>query len=170
MDLYDVLKVHPRASQAELDRAYQKLIRDARYDTTINQKDIEVAYRTLSDGTQRALYDATLASKGKRVYTRRVAVTLSDADRQKRLYWVLGILFVLAIAYYPIRFSYALKSFDVGDTLYYKDTDSYFGKVLQKESNHNFGPKTTAAYLVKTDLDVPIWFPADDVKVLCKKK
>lgn len=172
MDFYDVLKVPPKATQAELDRAYQKLVRDARYDNSINQKDLETAYHTLSDATKRALYDATLAEKGKRLQTsqRIKRLELNQVSKDKWIRWTFAILLIVLVVYYPLRFGYRLKKFNAGDQLYFKDTGQYFGKVEKSESNHHFATVSSDAYLVDTAVAGDIWFPADDVKSLCRTK
>ena len=172
MDLYGLLKVPQNVKPADLDRAYQKLVRDARYDNSINRKDIEKAYRLLSDPTQRALYDATLAEKGKLLQasqrTKRIQLKAVHKDRWPR--WALVILVILLLAYYPLRFGFYLKKFDTGDQLYFRDSGQYFGKVVKSERNHKFATMSADALLVNTAVTGEIWFPAYDVKSLCIKK
>ena len=174
MDYYAALRVSSGATQVEIDRAYQKLIKDARYDTSINRKELDIAYRVLSDATQRALYDATQAEKAKQSKVSqkilRKDLVLAAASHQKQLTWILVAMLMVLGLYYPYRFGYKLKSFSAGDVLYLKDTDGYFGKVVKVESSHNFHGQKEDAYLVKTEGDLDIWFPADDVKTVCYKK
>lgn len=173
MDYYGMLKVPSGATQVELDRAYQKLIRDARYDNTVNRKEIETAYRTLSDATQRALYDATQAEKAKREQASlkmKRPVLKGTMSRQGPLTIVLVVFFLIALVYLPLRFGYHLKHFNVGDSLYFKDDNQYFGKITQIEENHNFGRASADAYLIKTKDGDDLWWPVTDVQVICNTK
>ena len=170
MDHYQILKVHTGAKQVEIDRAYQKLVKEARYDQSINRKLVEAAYRTLSDATQRALYDATMAERSKRnaVSQKIRQKEIKEENRPKRLAVMLGIVFFLFAGYYVYRFGYAIKSFDAGDELYFKESGKYFGKLIQKE-DHQFGRLKKAGYLIKTEDDEDVWYPAKDVKSLCEE-
>lgn len=173
MDHYAMLKVPPGASQGELDRAYQKLIKDSRYDNTINRKEIDAAYRTLSDATQRALYDATQADRAKREQASqkiKKAAFKQNQPRQRPLTIALVIFLLMAVIYLPLRFGYQLKRFNVGDSLYFKDDHQYFGKITRVENNHNFGRAAADAYLIQTKDGEDLWWPAGDVKVLCVEK
>lgn len=172
MDYYEVLKLYAGATQVELDRAYQKLVKDARYDNSINQKDIELAYRTLSDPTQRALYDATQAERNQRTQaTQRTArKKVVKVNRERVLKIAFAVLMLIALVYYPIRFGYQLKTFQVGDTLYFKDTSRYFGKISRIEDDHDFGIAKTDAYLIQVGSQNQVWWPAGDVKALCYAK
>lgn len=175
MDYYEVLKVPTSATQVDLDRAYQKLIKDARYDNSINRKDIELAYRTLSDATQRALYDATQAERTKRTEATQRTQRIADrkvvkVNRERVLKIAFALLLLIALVYYPIRFGYHLKTFKAGDTLYFKDDARYFGKISRVEDDHDFGIAKSDAYLIQVGSQNQVWWPAEDVKALCFAK
>jgi hypothetical protein len=170
--LYEVLQVNPAASQVDIDRAYQRMVKESSYDTSINRKDIELAYRTLRDPTQRTLYDYSLSEDKKKVENtakhKRIAIKREKAFELLR-YCVIG-LFIIAVAFWALRYGYHFKSYAVGDQVYYKSTDVYLGKILQIQSNHNFGGATTRAILIQTREGDQIWFPLGDMQYACYKK
>ena len=172
IDFYQILKVPSNAKQVDIDRAYQKMIKEARYDQTINRKQVETAYRTLSDATQRALYDATSAAKTKQAQVnQRIRERESRVDRRfQRLTIVFIVSLVIFIGYYTYRFGYYVKSFAPGDQLYFKDTGRYLGKIKEKDDQHGFGGDRRPAFLVITPDNQEIWYPSGDVKSLCEKR
>src|SRR3990172_5219055 len=60
MDCYQILRVPPNASRQEIDKAYRRLLKESRYDTSINLKDVESAYRVLGNVEQKKAYDSKL--------------------------------------------------------------------------------------------------------------
>jgi hypothetical protein len=140
MDFYAVLRVPSTAKQIDIDRAYQKMVKEAKYDPTINIKDVEIAYKILTDATQRALYDASMADKGKKkVFPTSVRKLVPRKEQTRPLIMIALALFVIAVAYFVFRFGYMLKNFEQGDMLYWKENDQYFGTVVAGEKDHNFG-------------------------------
>lgn len=190
LDYYQLLRVAPNASRKEIDEAYHRLLKESRYDTSIDRLQIENAYRILSDLTAKTRYDARNELKAQRIVRankkRRAAEALGSlgpiAWLKRRtlpqLLVALGILLTITIIFYSIRFGYLLRSFEAGDVLYDSLTDQKFGKILRVEPNHPFGEKTKDAYQVElapsvkradTTLHI-IWLPQDTVKMRCYKK
>jgi curved DNA-binding protein CbpA len=182
MDIYKVLKVPVDAKQIEIDRAYQKIIKEAQYDSSIKVKEVEIAYRILSDSAQRAIYDskkgivkkpekglkglksAIKGTKGKK------SKFVDHKQREKNLRLVAIFLLSLGLVYYFVRFGYHLKSFDTGNKIYFKDNNQLFGTLVKAEDNHKFASGVADAYHVRLPSDEMVWFPASDVKTLCYGK
>jgi curved DNA-binding protein CbpA len=176
MDLYQRLRVASTASQLEIDRAYQQMVKEAGYDTSIDRKDVEAAYRTLGDPTRRALYDAAqLEERKKRAATEKVQLKIKKAAASNRnrtigLVATLVVLILLAGLYLPWRYGNSFNTFDPGDSLALRSSGKYFGRVIKEESSHNFGSGFSGgAYLVDTG-KAQVWFPARDIQALCEKK
>ena len=185
MDVYKVLKVPVDAKQIEIDRAYQKLIKEAQYDSSIKVKEVEIAYRILSDATHRTIYDTKkgyiakpakgfkgvkAALKGKKRAKGKTFSFGDQAQREKALKRIAIALFAIGIVYYAFRFGYNLKSFDPGNKIYFKDNDQLFGVLVSVEDNHKFTSGIADAYKVRLPSEEMVWFPESDVKVLCYGK
>jgi curved DNA-binding protein CbpA len=181
MDIYKVLKVPVDAKQIEIDRAYQKLVKEAQYDSSIQVKEVEIAYRILSDSAQRAIYDskkgivkapvkgfkgvkaALTKKKGKKGFA-------DHRQREKNLQMVAIVLFAIGLIYYLVRFGYNLKSFDPGNKIYFKESNVLFGTLVKAEDDHKFSSGISDAYQVRLPSEEVVWFPASDVKILCYGK
>jgi curved DNA-binding protein CbpA len=172
MDFYGVLRVPSNAKQIDIDRAYQRIVQEARYDSTIRLKDVEVAYKILSDATQRALYDAGIAEKNKKLEsTAKIRTRIARSDRRfKVMVGIVVALTLVAAAYLFFRFGYMLKSYEQGSALYFKENHKYLGKINKIEDDHSFGPRSSDAYLIQLSNEETLWLPADDVKSLCYEK
>jgi curved DNA-binding protein CbpA len=178
MDLYKVLKVPSSAKPVEIDKAYQKILKEAQYDPTIQIKQVELAYRILSDAAQRQVYDIKAGhvkrdkktgkvitkgkGKGKGKYT--------SADRVKIESNVAIGLFVVMVVYMVFRFGFYLRKFENGDILFFRDDNRYFGTLVRDESSHAFGQIKSDAYLIKLPSKDERWYPQTDVKSLCYTK
>jgi len=175
MNLYERLRVPGTASQLEIDRAYQQMVKEAGYDPSINRKELEAAYRTLGDPTKRALYDAgQLEERKKKSAAEKVQLKVrkdaaAEKSRPVKLAIGLAVLLLLGGLYFPWRFSHRFQTFAPGDTLIMKSNGQYYGKVVKQEPAHVFQTGNAAnAYLIDTDHG-QVWTPAGDIQVLCAK-
>ena len=185
LDYYHKLRIAPNASRKEIEQAYQRLLKEARYDTSIDRREIENAYKVLSDLATKSQYDTR--------QTIRLQKTVRLNKKQSReagfFNWVknltrrqlllaLGFSLALMISFYSFRFGHLLKTFQAGDVLYDKTTDQHFGKVLKVELNHPFGTRNADAYQIELDpatkravsFESVVWIPQDIVKARCYKK
>ena len=175
MDLYRILKVPSNANQIEIDRAYRKLLKEAQFDPTIRMKEVELAYRILSDGTHRALYDvkAGYTKRDKKTGKLKPTAKKKPVSAQKRLKIESSIaisLFVIMVIYMVFRFGFYLRKFEAGDLLFFRDDNRYFGTLMQLENSHAFGPMKVDAYLIKLPSKDERWYPQGDVKSLCYRR
>jgi len=178
MDLYKVLKVPSSAKQVEIDKAYQKILKEAQYDPTIQIKQVELAYRILSDAAQRQVYDIKAGyvkrdKKTGKVITKGKGKGKSKYTSQDRIKIESNIavgLFVLMAVYMIFRFGFYLRKFEDGDILFFRDDNRYFGTLVKDESSHAFGPIKSDAYLIKLPSKDERWYPQTDVKSLCYTK
>ncbi|MCI0444476.1 DnaJ domain-containing protein [bacterium] len=179
MDLYQVLKVPSNAKQVEIDKAYQKILKEAQFDPTIQIKHVELAYRILSDATQRSVYDikAGYAKRDKKTgkmvspSKKGKSKSASSAERRVKIESNFAVgLFLVMVAYMVFRFGFMLKSFENGDILFFRDDNRYFGTLVRGESSHAFGPMKADAYLIKLPSKDERWYPQSDVKSLCYRR
>ncbi len=175
MDLYRVLKIPSSAKQIEIDKAYQKILKEAQYDPTIRMKDVELAYRILSDATRRALYDvkAGYTKRDKKTGKLKPTRRKKHVRTEKRLKIESSVaisLFVIMMIYMFFRFGFYLRKFEIGDLLFFRDDNRYFGTLLQMENSHAFGPMKVDAYLIKLPSKDQRWYPQSDVKSLCYRR
>ena len=174
MDYYQLLRVTSQASTKEIEEAYQRLMKESRYDSTIDLRDVHTAYRILSDPKQKAAYDNLQRAKENRntayaaTIKRRKRATRHWKFNRKQLLISLVVLLIITAAYYTFRFGYVLNEFTVGDVLYINDTNKRVGTLLQYEVEHNFGAFRESAYLIHTDHG-DIWYPATQIKMRCHK-
>jgi curved DNA-binding protein CbpA len=169
---YEVLQVNSAASQMDIDRAYQRMVQESSYDTTINRKDIELAYRTLRDPTQRTLYDYSLSEVKKKLDT--TAKKKKRTFHREKMFQVLRYctigLFIIVVGYWVLRFGYHLKTYSVGDQIYNKQSDTYMGKIVQIQNDHNFGAVHKTGCLVEESDGHQVWYPLTDLQSACYKK
>jgi curved DNA-binding protein CbpA len=187
VDYYQVLRVAPNASRKEIDEAYHRLLKESRYDTTIDKIQIENAYRVLSNLTAKHQYDARQTSK-----TRRTDRIKKARKKRKPLFllsWlqkltltqllvILGIGLAIAMYVNVSKYGYLLKDFQAGDVLYDNISDAQFGKILKVEEDHSFGAKRGPAYQIELNPKMKrhgskqnvIWLPQNSVKARCYKK
>lgn len=178
MDLYKVLKVPSSAKQVEIDKAYQKILKEAQYDPNIQIKQVELAYRILSDAAQRQVYDVKAGYVKRDKKTGKVITKgkgkgkgkLSSHDRVKVESNIAVALFVIMVAYMIFRFGFYLRNFENGDILFFRDDNRYFGTLVKGEGSHAFGPLKSDAYLIKLPSKDERWYPQSDVKSLCYTK
>jgi curved DNA-binding protein CbpA len=183
MDLYQVLKVPSNAKQVEIDKAYQKLLKESQFDPTIQIKHVELAYRILSDATQRSVYDikagyakrdkktGKMVSPSKKDKSKSKSKSLLSAERRVKIESNFAVgLFLLMVAYMIFRFGFMLRSFENGDILFFRDDNRYFGTLVRGESSHAFGPMKADAYLIKLPSKDERWYPQSDVKSLCYRR
>ncbi len=179
MDLYQVLKVPSSAKQIEIDKAYQKLLKESQFDPTIQIKHVELAYRILSDVNQRTLYDVKAGYAKRDKKTGKIQTPSGKGKSKKKLSaerrvkiesnFAIG-LFVLMVVYMVFRFGFMLRSFENGDILFFRDDNRYFGTLVRMESSHPFGPMKADAYLIKLPAKDERWYPQSDVKSLCYRR
>lgn len=178
MDLYKVLKIPSSAKPVEIDKAYQKILKEAQYDPTIQIKQVELAYRILSDTAQRQVYDIKAGhvkrdKKTGKVITKGKGKGKSKYTSQDRVKIESNIavgLFVVMAVYMIFRFGFYLRKFEDGDILFFRDDNRYFGTLVRDESSHAFGPIKSDAYLIKLPSKDERWYPQTDVKSLCYTK
>lgn len=167
MNYYQVLRISPNSTQMEIDRAYHKLAKESRFDSSMSRKDIETAYRILSDPTKKALYDAALAEDTKKTTTK------IKKQRQPmgmdRMITFLAVLVVIVCLFFGYRYGYLLKSFSAGDVLVYTATGKVIGTVIGEQDGHSFGGVSKDAYLIRTAKG-DIWLPKTQIKSTCQKK
>ena len=182
MDLYKVLKVPSSAKQVEIDKAYQKILKESQYDPTIQIKQVELAYRILSDAAQREVYDVKaghvkrdkktgkVLTKGKGKDKSKSKSKYTSRDRVKIESNIAVGLFLVMVVYMIFRFGFYLKNFEIGDILFFRDDNRYFGTLVKGENSHAFGPIKADAYLIKLPSKDERWYPQTDVKSLCYTK
>ena len=175
MDLYQVLSVSINASQREIEHAYQRLLKEARYNSQINRQDIELAYRVLGNPTQKAAYDKKLDQTSKlsaigAALRRKKGKAGKQSYSARQLVRIALVLLVVAAIYFLIRFGYQLKDFSQGDVIYLKETNQRVGVIVQVEDDHLFAEahRKRDAYLVRTP-EEERWIPANMVKAYCYK-
>ena len=185
MDYYHKLRIAPNASRKEIEQAYQRLLKEARYDTSIDRREIENAYKVLSDLTAKSQYDTrqtirlqkNVRQNKNRFKEFQLIAWIQNLTR-RQLLAALGICLSLVISFYSFRFGHLLKNFQAGDVLYDKTTHEHFGKVLKVENNHPFGSKQLDAYQIELDpatkraveFEKVVWLPQGIVKARCYKK
>jgi curved DNA-binding protein CbpA len=186
LDYYQVLRLAPNASRKEIEQAYHRLLKESRYDTSIDRLMVENAYRTLSDRNTKSQYDARQTLKVKRIQRvqkkKRIrSLGVIEWIKRRTLSQLLGALvisLIITTSFYTYRYGYLLKTFQAGDVLYDTLTDQKFGKVLRVESNHSFGDKIQDAYQIELSPTLKradsskriVWLPQNTVQIRCYKK
>jgi curved DNA-binding protein CbpA len=179
-DYYVVLRLGRNATSRDITAAYQRLIKESKYDTTIDRLAVETAYRVLSDIASKAQYDARETLKSKRLQGKEHGPKISVVAAIRawftlpHLLAILGVLLLITIGYYWFRFGYKLKDFQAGDVLYHRDTNMRFGKILRVE-DHDFSAGRGKGFLIELDKSQPIlgtkdrtsWFEQDTIKACC---
>jgi len=175
MDYYQLLRVSTHASSKDIEDAYQRLIKESRYDSSIDLRTVAAAYRILSDPKQKAAYDTLVKTKGAQeiayssTLARKKKVKVERKLTTKQLVIMLVVLLVVTAAYYVFRFGYVMNDFTVGDDIYLEENHQRVGTILKYETIHNFGNFRESAYLVHTDHG-DIWYSAAQVKMRCYAK
>jgi hypothetical protein len=186
VNYYHILRIAQNASRKEIEQAYQKLLKESRYDTSIDRQEIESAYKVLSDLDAKAQHDSrqtmrlqkTMRQKKKRQFKQFKLFDWIQSLTRRQLLVTLGICFSLMVSFYSFRYGHLLKTFQAGDVLYDKATHEHFGKVLKVVPDHSFGSKQLAAYQVElspatkraVNFEPVVWLPQDVVKLRCYKK
>jgi curved DNA-binding protein CbpA len=186
-DYYSVLRLGNNATRKDIDQAYERLIKESKYDTTIDRALVEKAHRILSDIATKAQYDARRVLKEKRekrvqteAWRNQKGVSVQsvlDWFTIRHLSYVLVLSFLLMILFYSFRFGYKLKEFHAGDVIYDKATNSKYGKIVRVE-DHSFGGINEKAYQIQLESSQfvlgaknrTVWLPQDVVKGRCYKK
>jgi curved DNA-binding protein CbpA len=175
-DLYQILRVAVDATPQEIKQAYDRLIKECRYNAQLNRQDIERAYRVLTNPTQKKQYDSRLELTTKADTIRTKKIKKAKAPRIKPLLPQLTLLqkslialglFVAALLFYSLRFGYLLKEFSEGDILYNKVTSERVGRIIKVQPNHDFGSKRADAYLIEIREGEQQWIPQDIIKSYC---
>lgn len=172
LNYYEVLHVANSASQDEIDHAYRIAVKESSLDKRVVRTDIELAYAALSDLARRAHYDHRLEEEKKRLQL------VAKSDRREALRRVsikllrvtAAALIVFSIGFLYFRYGYFLKSFEIGDHLYYQDTHDYLGEVMDFQSDHNFGSNLRNGILIKKNDGTEFWFPTNNIKAFCYKE
>lgn len=181
-DYYNVLRIGHNASRKDIAQAYERLMKESHYDSTIDKASVETAYRILSDIAAKAQYDARQTQKTKRIQNKeRVS---NKGSLQSIMEWftlphmlaVLGVLLLATAGFYWLRFGYKLKDFQAGDVLFERSKNIRYGKILRVE-DHSFGSTTERAYLIEIDKSRPLvginnrtmWVQQDVIKACCYK-
>ncbi len=160
-------------------------MKESRYDTSIDKREIENAYKVLSDLATKSQYDTrqtirlqkTVRQNKKQFQEIGVLNRIKNLN-VRQLLVILGICLSLMISFYSFRFGHLLKTFQAGDVLYDRTNDQHFGKVLKVEPNHPFGTSRMDAYQIELDpstkrafnFESVVWMPQDIVKARCYKK
>jgi DnaJ-class molecular chaperone len=168
---YKVLGLSTRASQEEIEHAYNKMIKEAHFDRSKNRKEIEIAFLVLTDVAHKAMHDAVIDQDEKEMeITAKIQKKKEKKITVQQLAKIAVGLFVIAVFYFFFRFGYHLKSFSPGDAIYYKSSDSLLGTVVDVESDHDFGRTRMDAYKIKDSHGKILWIPQTDVKSSCYKR
>jgi curved DNA-binding protein CbpA len=181
-DYYNVLRLGHNASKKEIEKAHERLLKEAYYDSTIDKQAVETAYRILIDVPSKARYDAHHTTKtrkivaGKRKFKFNIQEIL-EWFTLPRLLMILVISLLVTIGFYWFRYGYVLQTFQAGDVLMDRATHKRYGRVLKVESEHLFGNDTEPGYQVQLDTsqfiigsnDRVIWLTQNTVKARCTK-
>jgi len=182
-DYYSVLRIGHNASRKDISQAYERLIKESNYDTTIDKAAVETAYRILSDIASKAQYDARQTMRTKRVQMKGKEgkggsiQAIAEWFTLPHLLMILGVLVLATAAFYWFRFGYKLNDFQAGDVLYNRSQNKRYGKILRVE-DHQFGSGTEKAFLIEMDKSQPIlgsnertvWVQQDVIKACCYKQ
>jgi curved DNA-binding protein CbpA len=183
LDYYNVLRVGHNASRKDIEKAYERLVKESRYDSSIDRSAIETAYRVLSDIATKAQYDSrqTLKTKRQARANKRTSRFNFHAILNwltlQHLLWILGVTVMIMAMFYWSRYGYVLQEFHAGDVLFERTTKSKYGRILRVDSQHHFGNTVEKAYQIQMDTsqvvigssDRVVWVPQDTVKALCYK-
>ena len=181
-DYYSVLRLGHSASKKEIEKAHERLLKEANYDSTIDRHAVETAYRILSDIASKAQYDARQTLKTKKVESKKKKSKINLEDivlwfTLKRLIMIMVLSLLVTLGFYWFRFGYMLQTFQPGDALLDRTSHKRYGRVLRVESEHWFGNDKIAAYQVQLDAsqfiigsnERVVWIPQDVVKARCVK-
>jgi DnaJ domain len=171
LDYYQTLRITPTATKTEIETAYQKLVKESEYDSSIDRIMVDTAYRILSNPKQRVQYDTITRKREESTaaYTATMKRKKGIAGwNERKLLVLLIIVFVFACGYYGIRFGHLLKSYEVGDTIYMTETHQKLGTIVKIES-HNFGKFSTTGYLIQSPTGSD-WYPGYELKLHCYKQ
>lgn len=175
---YQVLKLGMFATPAEIEEAYQRLMREAWVDKKIDREEVEKAYKVLINPQQKTSYDSWLEEEIRRAENvnstgvrrrskpepkKRLKITL------KHLSLTLLFLFLVAGGFFGWRYGYQLRNFHVGQVLIYKNTGEVVGTIVAEENGHTFGSVNADAFLIKNK-DKQFWLPKYNAQILCKAK
>gem|GEM_PF-6526947 len=179
MDYYSVLRVSRNASHKDIEKAYERLVKESRYDSSIDRQSIETAYRILSDLVTKAQYDSRQTLKSKRINRKDKKQVNYQAFLSwltlPHLLWVLGISLVFTAIFYWFRFGYLMQDFQAGDVLFEKANKNRFGQILKVDPAHRFGDHIEKAYQIRLDSSQIVfttegrvlWIPQNSVKARC---
>ena len=180
-DYYNVLRLGHNASKKEIEKAHERLLKEAYYDSTIDKQAVETAYRILSDVPSKARYDSRHTVKTRKIdREKKLKINLYDIlawFTLPRLVMILVISLLITLGFYWFRFGYVLQTFQAGDILLDRSTHKRYGRVLRVETEHIFGNDRQPAYQVQLDTsqfiigsnERVVWLPQDTVKARCMK-
>jgi len=169
LDYYHVLRLSRSASKKEIEQAHDQLLKEAMYDTTIDSRMVESAYRILSDPAHKAVYDLSFSLKASGGKAKPKSGFLQSLAR-KDLLRILAVLVVITSLFYWHRYSHLIKQFDVGDTVYMSETNEKIGKISQMENSHDFGTFTGNAFLITKDSGETTWLLKRNIQIHCYRK
>jgi len=176
LDYYQILRIGQAASRKEIEQAYNKLMKESRYDTSIDRIEIEKAYRILIDLPSKAKYDAR--KKIKSAIRTRAAKRKSHKGftgwvtslTLQQLLMILSVALVLASGYYYFRFGYLLQDIQAGDVIYDIANGREYGKVVMVEDPHDFNGIPQDGYKVQLRMqDRTVWIPGNVLKARFRK-
>jgi len=173
LDYYQVLRVSPNASKKEIDQAYERLIKESRYDASIDRRVVESAYRILGDSTHKDAYDSMISTKeqkGKVRSKKRWSPKLLSSLSRRDLLRILVVLSIVMVIFYWYRFGHLLKDFEVGDYVYLAEGKRKLGRIVEVERNHRFQSFKADAFLVKKDSGETVWLTERDMQIHCYRK
>ena len=161
---YAALNISPEASAAEIRLAYEFLKQS--YHTERKQLDISkirAAFHTLGDARERKAYDAgktgqRAASSGQRPQVKVTPLQVSLG--------LLAVALVVLLFLVGPELRAVVVGYDVGDVLYWTDSQRDLGTIEAYVQAHSFPGGTVApAYRVRpADGGAPVWYPARDLK------
>jgi len=159
---YAVLNVAPTADPTEILLAYKFLRASHREGKKIrNVGKIQEAWTTLGNPDRRAQYDQGEARRGGILHDARGRSRLNSSGLLVALSLVFVITFGIVLG--PDLLA-PLKSYDVGDDVYWKKTRQPIGVVIAHDDAHPFPEGATqAAYQIRSASGVERWFAAADL-------
>jgi len=167
LDYYQVLRISQNASKKEIDQAYDRLMKESRYDASIDRRLVESAYRIPGDPIHKVAYDSMVSTKEQNGKVKRWSPKfLSRRD----LLRTLVVLSIATVIFYWYRFGHLLKDFDVGDVVYMAEGKRKLGRIVEVERNHRFQTFTAGAFLVKKDSGETVWLTKKDMQIHCYRK
>lgn len=166
---YRTLGVPIDASREEIQRAYERLEEMPPGLRSCTMGQLSRAYSVLMDEACRRSYDQIEMAPRQTIVRRKRRKSLL-ADPRVLVACIVLLVGILTFVWYPL-YGGRLRSFSPGDRLVDLQGAS-FGVLVEIDETHRFpGGITAPAYLVEMSSSKELrWFPADDIKISCRKK